>query len=119
MKSRVNYLTVAQQYDLMHACRAAEVAFRELGYGIFHVGSSVERPDWRDVDIRTMLENEVFDAWFKDAPHRLRFLNVCISEWLSARTGLPVDFQFQRQAEANTEFRGRPRNFIAPPIEGA
>jgi hypothetical protein len=30
-----------------------------------------------------------------------------ISEWLAARTGLPIDFQVQRMTEANREFPGR------------
>lgn len=74
------------------------------------------RPDWRDVDIRTMLEDDKFDLLFKENKVRLKFLNVAISEWLSARTGLPIDFQFQRATNANAEFGGKPRNFVAPSL---
>lgn len=27
-----------------------------------------------------------------------------ISEWLKSRTGLPIDFQFQRQSDANRDY---------------
>lgn len=94
-----------------------EAAFGdEVGYGIFHVGSSLTRADWRDVDVRTMLQDEEFDRLFGGNRLRLKFLNVTISEWLTARTGLPVDFQFQRASDANAEFGGRPRNFVAPSL---
>lgn len=115
--TRVSYLTVSQQFDLEHACRMVEASFGdEAGYGIFHVGSSLTHAEWRDVDVRTMLIDEEFDLLFKANPMRLRFLNVAISEWLSARSGLPVDFQFQRTTEANAKFGGMPRNFIAPSL---
>lgn len=119
MADRVSYLTVSQDFALKHACRMAEAAFRDLGFGVYHVGSSIERPDWRDVDVRCLLEDEHFAALFEANPTRLAFLNVAISDWLAARTGLPVDFQFQAQTTANAEFRGRPRNWIAPPLEAA
>jgi hypothetical protein len=110
-KDRVSYLTVAQQYNLESACIAADRAFHDLGYGLYHVGSSLTRADWRDVDIRALLEDDKFDALFSGSSLRLKFLNVAVSEWLAARSGLPVDFQFQRQSDANAKFNG-PRNSI-------
>lgn len=118
MNDRASYLTVTQEFDLQHACRAAQAAFGDLGYGVFQVGSTLTRANWRDVDVRCILEDESFDALFAANPTRLRFLNVCVSEWLQARTGLPVDFQFQRQTDANAKFDG-PRNWIAPPLTAA
>jgi len=41
-------------------------------------------------------------------------LNVAMSEWLEARTGLPIDFQFQQQTAANRDHTGR-RNFLGKP----
>jgi hypothetical protein len=35
------------------------------------------------------------------------FLNTAISEWIAERTGLPIDFQFQKASEANEKFKGR------------
>lgn len=112
---RSSFLTVSQQYDLNVVCRPLAVLF---GYGVFHVGSSLERADYRDVDLRCILSNDEYDRMFAGDKEgkRVKFLNVAISEWVQSRTGLPIDFQFQREAEANAEFTGR-RNgvgFTAP-----
>lgn len=52
---------------------------------------------WRDVDVRMPLED---DAWpfDEERPSRLFALNLAISLWGRQATGLPVDFQFQRQS---------------------
>jgi hypothetical protein len=110
--SRASYLTVAQAFNLNHACRALTAA----GYDTYQVGSSLDRPDYRDVDLRALLQNAEFDAMFEGNKERLHLLNVAISEWLAARTGLPIDFQFQRQADANVEFKGMPRNYMGVPL---
>jgi hypothetical protein len=102
-KHRVSYLTVSQAYDLNIACRPLAL----FGYGTFHVGSSLERADYHDVDLRCILPNKEFDAMFKDdTDPRLAFLNTAISEWVQSRTGLPIDFQFQRMTDANEKFKG-------------
>lgn len=102
---RASYLLVSQQYDLNVACRPVAQLF---GYGVYQVGSSLERPNFRDVDLRCILSNEEYDMMFAGDDHgkRVKFLNVVISEWIAARTDLPIDFQFQREAEANAEFKG-------------
>lgn len=102
VKHRVSYLTVSQAFNLNVACR--ELA--TFGYGTFHVGSSLTRPDYHDVDLRCMLPDDEYDNMFSsDADQRrLKFLNTAISDWVSARTGLPIDFQFQRASDANAEF---------------
>ena len=107
---RSSYLLVSQQYDLNLACRPVAALF---GYGVFQVGSSLERPDFRDVDLRCILSDDEFDRMFFNDDHekKLKFLNVAISEWIASRTGLPIDFQFQRCTEANAKFPGR-RNSV-------
>lgn len=107
MSERASYLTVGEQFNLKMACRAIET----LGYGIFHVGSSLDRQDYRDVDLRCILSDTQFDAMFEGNKRRLSLFNTALSEWLAARTGLPIDFQFQRQTEANQKFDGH-RNAI-------
>lgn len=108
-KHRASWLTVSQQFDLNVACRAMGA----FGYGVFQVGSSLTTKDYRDVDLRCILADEEFDQTFAgdDPDAKLKFLNVAISEWIQARTGLPIDFQFQRRTEANHEFKG-PRNCV-------
>lgn len=109
MVKRANYVGAPQIFNLSHACQAIVSAF---GPNVYLVGSSLERRDFRDVDVRCMLDDADFDALF---PHggvnavynaRLSLMNVAISGWLSERSGLPIDFQFQRRTEANDEFKG-------------
>jgi hypothetical protein len=100
------------------ACFALEQAIRPVceafgAYegvcGCYVVGSALERPDWRDVDVRLILEDDAFVAEFPDAysvhhyEHDARWLllTVAISAHLSKATGLPIDFQIQPQSIAN------------------
>lgn len=110
------------------ACFALEEAIRPVceafgcyqGEGIrgcYVVGSALQRPDWRDVDIRLMLDDASFAEVFPNAgehwEHDARWLvlTVAISERLSKLTGLPIDFQFQPMTHANARHKG-PRNAI-------
>jgi hypothetical protein len=80
------------------------------------VGSATERPDWRDIDVRMIMDDEAFVALFPDAgpvdhghwefDPRWIVLTTAISEQLSRQTGLPIDFQFQPRTHAN-ERHGR------------
>lgn len=84
-------------------------------FGVFNcylVGSSLKRADWRDVDVRMIMEDEDFAKQFPNAGNQWQFdakwllLTVAISDWLSKQTGLPVDFQFQPQTHANEMHKG-------------
>ena len=100
-KRRASHLSVAEQFNLQQACQALRLAF---GINTYHVGSSLNRADYRDVDLRCILPDEEFDAFIgRRYTPKHHLLNVAISEWLAARSGLPIDFQFQRQTEANLE----------------
>lgn len=103
-KHRASFLTVPQQYALNVACRP----LANIGYGTFHVGSSLARADYHDVDLRCMLPDEEYDRMFDSdrGDGLLLLLNAAISEWLASRTGLPIDFQFQRASQANETFTG-------------
>lgn len=107
---RASYLSVSQQYNLNVACRGIASQF---GYGVYQVGSSLQHGNYRDVDLRCILPDEEYDKMFFDDPQqrKVKFINVAISEWISARTGLPIDFQFQREEQANLKFTG-PRNAV-------
>lgn len=107
-KRRVSWLSVPEMFSLNVATAAIVRAF---GWRVFLVGSALERRDYRDVDVRCILPDEEFaklcaepDAWNDE---RLALLNAALSEWLSSRTGLPIDFQFQPRTEANEKFPGR------------
>lgn len=96
------------------ACFALEMAIRPVceAFGVhccYVVGSALERQDWRDVDVRMILEDSAFMAEFPDAdsPEHYEFhprwhlLTVALSKWLSDQTGLPIDFQIQSMTVAN------------------
>lgn len=73
------------------------------------VGSCLDRPDFRDVDVRVILADDRFDALFppERPTHPLRHLiETAIDEHYVASTGLRVDFQIQRMTDANQEYPG-------------
>lgn len=113
--TKVNYLTVSENAALKLACEPINRAFGG-GYGIYHVGSSITRHDYRDVDVRLILDDAEFERLFgtgKKSPSTLDlWFLMCwaISEWMKHRTGLPVDFQIQSMAMANTPENDGPRN---------
>lgn len=75
----------------------------------YMVGSVNQHPDFRDVDIRLLLDDKAFDAAYAD-PIKHRLLNRAISTWGQRETGLPIDFQVQQQSAANEQFEGHFRN---------
>lgn len=112
MTARVSYLSTRDVANLNHACKPLVEAFCHHPY---LVGSSSERPDFRDVDVRLMLPDGEFDSLFADRTSFWSLFCWAISEWLTKQTGLPVDFQVQRMTEANEKFGGRPRNPMGVP----
>lgn len=95
------FIGPAAQYNLNLAMIAVTDVF---GFSCYHVGSSLDRADYRDVDVRCMLADDEFDDLFKSRPGFEKLMAVVVSEWLKQRTGLNIDFQFQRTTEANAEF---------------
>lgn len=110
-----NCLTVSENAALKLACEAVDRAFPN-SYGVYHVGSSITRRDYRDVDVRCIIGDEDFERLFgpgKKSPATLDlWFLMCwsISEWMQRRTGLPIDFQIQSMAMANTPENNGPRN---------
>jgi hypothetical protein len=108
MADKWNYIGAPKAFELEMACQVVVDAFDSLG--CFLVGSATERADWRDVDLRMMFKDEDFAKLFPDAgehwEHDSRWLlmTAAISDWLSKRSGLPVDFQFQPMTWANKKF---------------
>lgn len=115
------YVGAPACFALEQACQHIVQAFGD--YGCYLVGSALERPDWRDVDVRYIMADEQFAALFPNAGNwehdaRWLLLTVSISAWLSKVTGLPVDFQMQPQTHANERHSG-PRNAIGFLIKSA
>lgn len=108
-KPRANFIGAPEMFNLNHACQALTEAF---GYCVYLVGSALERRDFRDVDLRCILDDQEYDRLFPKPLNalnnaRLSLFNAAISGWLSARSGLQIDFQFQRRAEANQQYDGQ------------
>lgn len=105
--SRGCYLSTTE----LHRLDAAVASLRGLSNGIYLVGSVGERPDFRDVDVRMILADDDFDRLFRHSPELWSVFCYAVSRMLGADTGLPVDFQVQRQTEAN-EKHSKPRNHL-------
>lgn len=113
-RQKVSYVGAPACFLLELACKPINDAFG--GYGCYLVGSALERPDWRDVDVRYIMSDEEFAAEFPAVnmkAHNWEFdakwilMTTAISAHLSKVTGLPVDFQFQPQTHANDRHAGK------------
>ena len=111
-KDKACYLPIGHMHNLEHQCRLLNAVF---GNHCYLVGSVLYKTDFRDVDIRSILPDDKFTKLLGINNTRLLFMNTVISDWLSARTSLPIDFQFQSQSEANSLYNGN-RSFIGIPI---
>lgn len=106
---RPHYLAPLNCMRLNRACAHINDAF-EGSVGIFLVGSAMQRRDYRDVDVRLMLRDEAYDPLFRRDGDPLdafwSLLCGTIGAWLSAESGLPIDFQIQRMSDANARYPG-------------
>jgi hypothetical protein len=114
-RKKAIYIGAPACFALEQACQTIRQSFGN--YGIYLVGSCLERPDWRDVDVRYIMADDEFAKLFPAAGQhwendpRWLLLTVSISQWLAKMTGLPVDFQFQPQTHANERHKG-PRSAL-------
>lgn len=111
VKQRANYLPAPAAFMLNMACIPLAEAF---GHCVFLVGSAMERRDYRDVDVRAMVSDEMWERLFPGVlPGSARFDPLwsifcsSVSLYLSQQTGLPIDFQVQQQSYANTTEKGQ------------
>lgn len=98
------YLPAHAHFLLDQACIAIGWAFGSTPY---LVGSCLVSGDYRDVDVRVVLDDDVYDRWFpgpgKGRTHPLwSLLASSISLQLQQMTGLPIDFQLQRRSTAQS-----------------
>ena len=116
-----NYIGAPKAFALELAAQQLTHAFSppDKGFGsMYVVGSCLERPDWRDVDVVFILDDKSFEALFPDAYQesfefdpRWIIMTCALSAWLSQQSGLPIDFKFQSMTHANKRHSGR-RNAI-------
>ena len=104
------YVGAPAIFALELACQHINAALGN--YGCYLVGSCMERADFRDVDVRFIMEDDAFSILFPNVDlsagsaiwefdPRWLLLNTSICKWLREQTGLPVDFQIQPQTFAN------------------
>ncbi len=110
-----SYLSPPDFQRLNWACIPITQAFGEPPY---LVGSTLTRPDFRDIDIRLILDDAVVDRMLCHStfghhengdPARVRLLlNIALSDLIarSANARAPVDFQIQSMTEANVPEHG-------------
>ncbi|MER9586984.1 hypothetical protein [Mesorhizobium sp. M0276] len=119
-RKKASYIGVPAVFKFDLACKHINDAYG--GFGCYVVGSALERPDWRDVDVVLILEDEAFKREFPGTSHstfefdtKWLIHTVAISEWLKAQTGLPIAFKIQPQTWANKTHstkEGKRRNAI-------
>jgi hypothetical protein len=89
-----------------------------FGSPAYLVGSALaQKAGWRDVDVRMLLDDDVWDAMGLGDPKSTHqsakwvAFTLAFSALGRQMTGLPIDFQLQRVTEANAEFKG-PRSTL-------
>jgi hypothetical protein len=90
------------------------LVYHAFGEYPYHVGSSVKEKLWRDVDVRVMLADDLYEAMglgkgWRDSHQNARWMAFCVafSALGKQMTGLPIDFQIQKLSEANAMFSSR------------
>lgn len=114
--AKASYVGAPAAFRLELACRHILSAYDDDGsFGCYLVGSALDRPDWRDVDVVLILSDEAFRREFPKASLRGGAFEldskwllsaVSMSSWLSEQTGLPIDFKIQPQGWANERHKG-------------
>lgn len=104
--SRSTHLLLTDFERVEEWCRGVRILFGQPPY---LVGSALSRPDYRDIDLRLILPDKKFDREWRN-PVKVRLMNRAISAWGQRETGLPIDFQIQRQSAANARWPNEVRN---------
>lgn len=99
-KRRATQLDVDEVRALDHWCTLLRGMFPTT-VGVIHVGSSIVRPDYRDVDIRVVLLDDEHAA-LVPLINRLD-LHMLLSQWGRQMTGLRIDCQLQSVTESSEQ----------------
>ncbi len=99
------YIGVPEVFSLGHCCDFIAKAFGE--HTCYLVGSCLERPDFRDVDVVMIIPDEKWRALFGTMDNGevqpfWSLMMTALSEYAAKRTGLRVDFKVQSMSQANT-----------------
>lgn len=96
---RASCLSPPDFHRLNWACRPVHDAYNTPPY---LVGSVLTGPEFRDIDLRLILDDAEFAAMVPN-PEIGRLLNIALSDLIARAAGLawPIDFQIQPMTEAN------------------
>lgn len=108
------YIGAPEAYSLD---QVAHFVSKALGNTCYLVGSATEKRDFRDVDIRMIFDDVKWVALFGDKSsggHSFFWSLLCVSvsEYMSKRTGLKVDFQIQKRSSVRKSDWEKPRSPI-------
>lgn len=94
----------------MHLEEFASQVWAAFGDAPYLVGSATRSKSWRDVDVRLMLSDEQYAALGLriDGRPDAKWTAICMAFAALGRqmTGLPIDFQIQREVTANETYKG-------------
>lgn len=104
------YIGAPEVFSLSLICDQVAKAFGE--HVCYLVGSALQRPDYRDVDVRLIIGDAKWHALFgsnENGELSIFWSLICtsISEYIEKRTGLNVDFQIQSMTTANGALHGK------------
>lgn len=111
-KKRKSSLTTLELHLLEQACQPVWRAFGSGTAGSTYLVGTAQTGggEYRDVDVRTILPDDEFDALFcrEDRNGDLLWSLMCaaIGRMLADQTGLPIDYQIQRMTQANEKHGG-------------
>lgn len=95
------------------------IVWDAFGDSPYLVGSALTSKQWRDVDVRLILDADAFSALFPDwdkyqweANSKWVALCMAFSALGQKITGLPIDFQIQPRSFANQRYRNGQRHFL-------
>lgn len=88
------------------------LVFDAFGEWPYLVGSAAQGKQWRDVDVRLILQDNEYERMFGKASraaelnHKWVALCLAFATLGQKMTGLPIDFQIQDQTKANMLYDG-------------
>lgn len=88
------------------------VCYDAFGSYPYLVGSATQHRNWRDVDVRLLMDDEEYARWFgeRTEPQCLnaKWNAMCcaFAEYGSVVTRLPIDFQIDQRTWANEHYKG-------------
>lgn len=104
---RANYVGMPEMLKLEIF---GSIVWDYFGQPPYQVGSSLKTRNFRDVDVRLILDDDEFEKFVgvRERPLRVgpMWSSLCMAFSALGRelTGLPIDFQIQRMTEANEEY---------------